>query len=99
MTLDERIAQIRAQRPNPCRTPKAIVAAIATEVAAGTGLPLSSILSPRRDAALAQARQVVMFEARQRGLSYPAIGYAMNRDHTTIIHGVRREAERRGVSA
>lgn len=90
-----------AQRDLPARYRlKANVADIAAQVAAETGIPLPLILGPRRcKAPVARARQRVMWEARQCGLSYPEIGYAIGRDHTTVLHGVRREAQRRGVPA
>lgn len=68
---------------------------ISEEVAAATGVPIRSILGRDRDAKTAEARQLVMFLARRAGLSFPAIGYAMNRDHTTIKHGVEAEQRRR----
>lgn len=40
---------------------------------------------------IAAARQCLMYWARRLlGMSYPRIGQMMNRDHTTVIHGVRK---------
>lgn len=66
-------------------------------VAEATGIPAKRILGTNRDAPTARARQIVMYEARQAGLSYPQIARAMGKDHTTIIHGVRAEEQRRGA--
>ena len=44
---------------------------------------------------ISRARQWVMFEVRERGFSYPEIGKAMGRDHTTIISGCVEERIRR----
>lgn len=38
---------------------------------------------------LAGVRRKIALEARSKGYSYPQIGRALNRDHTTIIHAVR----------
>lgn len=61
-----------------------------------TGIPAKRILGPRRDAPTARARQIVMYEARLAGLSYPQIGDALGRDHSSVVHGVRVEKKRRG---
>jgi chromosomal replication initiation ATPase DnaA len=38
-----------------------------------------------------------MYEARKAGLSYPQIGRALGRDHSTVIDGVRAEEKRRAL--
>lgn len=52
----------------------------------------SDLYSPRRPQALAFARQVAMFLLRERTeLSLAEIGAALGgRDHTTVLHGIRR---------
>jgi chromosomal replication initiation ATPase DnaA len=72
---------------------------IATAVSAETSIPTSAIYGPGRTADVVNARQLVMYLARQDGMSFPAIGKAMNRDHTTAIAAVRREAARRAKEA
>ena len=69
---------------------------IAEAVSEATGIPVQHIMSNRLDAATARARQIVMYEARLAGMSYPQIGAAMGKHHTSIIHGVRTEQARRG---
>jgi hypothetical protein len=55
----------------------------------------ADLLGARRHAHIAQARHVLAWLLRERGLSYPAIGKAMNKDHTTIMSAVRKvDAER-----
>lgn len=71
------------------------VHSIIDAVAAQTGIPARQIMSRDRDAPTARARQIVMYEARKAGLSYPQIAKVMGRDHTSIIHGVRTEEKRR----
>jgi hypothetical protein len=53
------------------------------------GLPRVEMLSPRRQAELVTARQVAMYLCKMLTLrSYPFIGRALGRDHTTVIHSV-----------
>lgn len=48
-----------------------------------------------REQSVGEARQVVMYLARQRtGMSYAEIGRALKRDHTTILWGVESIAKR-----
>jgi chromosomal replication initiation ATPase DnaA len=68
---------------------------IALAVSAETQIPISAIYGPRRTARISLARGLVMYLAREAGMSYPEIGNAMNRDHTTVIKAVRREVARR----
>ena len=70
---------------------------IALAVAAETSLPISAIYGPSRVKHIVLARQMVMYLAHLDGLSYPAIGTAMNRDHTTIMDAVKREKARRAL--
>lgn len=65
--------------------------AIIRSVAAAHDLTENVILSGDRSAPVALARQQAMWLcARDTKLSYPQIGRIMRRDHTTVIHGVRR---------
>ncbi len=75
---------------------RSTVSKIVDAVSEATGIPARHILSQKRTAAVARARQIVMYEARQAGLSLTQIGDAMGRDHTTVMHGIRAEKERRG---
>jgi chromosomal replication initiator protein len=59
------------------------------------GVRFDELLGKGRHAHLAQARHVLAWLLRQRGLSYPAIGKYLNKDHTTIMSAVRKvDAER-----
>lgn len=55
-------------------------------------LPRLHVFSPRRNARLARARQIIMYFAKElTGMSLPQIGAKLGgRDHTTIIHGHRK---------
>ncbi len=72
-----------------------IVRQIAAQVSEATDVPYKAIMGVRRDARTVQARQLVMYIARRQGLSLTRIGMAMNRDHTTVMHGIRAEEKRR----
>lgn len=64
-----------------------IVAATAREA----GIIQSLITSDRRDAKIVCWRNAVFYIAHnEMGMSLPVIGQCMNRDHTTVLHGVRR---------
>lgn len=64
-------------------------------VAEATGFTADQILSHTRGGAVEKARHLVMFEAHAAGVSKAAIGRAMNRDHSTVLHGIRKEQARR----
>ena len=55
-------------------------------------LTIDELLSPRRTARIARARQLAMYLTRElTDLSLPAIAQAFNRrDHTTVLHAIRR---------
>jgi len=69
---------------------------IALAVSAATSVPISAIYGPRKPAGFVRARQLVMYLAHKEGLSQPAIGDALNRDHTTVHYGIKAEMKRRG---
>jgi hypothetical protein len=74
---------------------------IALEVAAKHRLLLVDLLSVRRNRALVEARHEAMYRMKtETSMSFPEIGRRLGgRDHTTVMHGVRRHmvrvAERR----
>ena len=76
---------------------RGVVYQIACAVSVETGLPVADILGRRRFQSHVEARQLVMYLAKQQGLSYSKIARAMGLDHTTIMHGVKAEAARRAV--
>ncbi len=68
---------------------------IVEAVAHATGFTVQEILSRSRIGPLAEARQLAMFEAREAGFSLNQIARAMDRDHSTVISGIRVEMARR----
>ncbi len=66
---------------------------VAGFVAERHGMTRAEMLTPTRCPSYARPRQIAMYSIRQLcpHLSYPAIAKVMERkDHTTILHGVRR---------
>lgn len=59
-------------------------------VSRACGLAPAAILSRSRLRCYAEARQIAFWLLREAGLSYPQIGAALNRDHTTVLHGVTK---------
>lgn len=81
--------------PQPLRTP---FADIMRQVGDKHGVSVAELLSPARSRCPAWARQEVMYRARREtSLSLPQIGQRLgNRDHSTVLHGVRAHEKRMG---
>lgn len=68
---------------------------ILAQVAQAHGLTPTAILSPTRLRAVSEARQEAMALMKKEGHSSTKIGLFLGgRDHTTILHGVKRHWER-----
>ena len=77
---------INDTKPEPIK-----IETIIAEVAKTYNVTESDILSNRRTAALALARQVAMYIARETtNLSYKAIGESFGKDHTTVLYNVNK---------
>lgn len=80
---------INDAQPEPVKIEKIIA-----EVAKTYNVSENDILSNRRTQALALARQVAMYIARETtDLSYKAIGESFGKDHTTVLYNVNRIEE------
>ena len=80
---------INDTQPEPIKIEKII-----SEVAKTYNVSEGDILSNRRTASLALARQVAMYIARETtDLSYKAIGESFGKDHTTVLYNVNRIEE------
>lgn len=76
---------INDTQPEPIKIEKII-----SEVAKTYNVSESDIISNRRTQALALARQVAMYIAREiTNLSYKAIGESFGKDHTTVLYNVK----------
>lgn len=78
---------------------RVLISEIKARVAARHRISLDQLLSPSREFRFSHARQEVMYFAHALSAqSLPAIGRALgNRDHTTVLHGVRAFAARAGI--
>ena len=87
-----RISCAPTSRPTPARTRLSTVIEIQWTVAREFGVTRNDVISHRRDAQSATARQVGMWLCRNLlPLSLPQIGRAFGgKDHTTILHGLRK---------
>lgn len=65
-------------------------------VAAEAFVPARDILGKSRRASVCEARHLVMYLASQEGIAQSTIASYLNRDHTTVSHGIRAEKRRRG---
>ena len=64
--------------------------AIVDVVANVTGVPACAILGRCRQPQIARARHMTYLAMYARGASFETIGRLMQRDHSTVLHGVRR---------
>ncbi len=94
-------AAMRPVRKVPDMTPHVTIAVCIDSVIVAHGVSRPALLSPNRRKNLVRARQVAMWLAyRLTDKSYMMIGRALGgRDHTTILHGVRRVDELRAVDS
>jgi len=100
ITEEDQETQVTIHRQEP--EPKTVVvhpsiARVADTVAARFGKTRAEIVSHRRTADIMRPRQITMYLARTLTLrSLPEIGYYLgDRDHSTIIHGVRKIEKQR----
>lgn len=77
------------------------MAEIVMETARRHGVKVADIIGPSRCQPIARIRQETMFEVyvNCEHISFPMLGsYLGGRDHTTILHGVKKHCERNGLS-
>lgn len=69
-----------------------MTAAITTieRASAISGYPLAVLRGPCRLRPICLIRWAAMTAMRRKGMSYPAIGRAIHRNHATVINGVRQ---------
>ncbi len=94
-----RLATERAAAGQPIpRKPGFAWSAILDEVCAQHGVPHALVLSVARTAPIIAARHEVMYRlAAETAMSLPQIGRKLGRDHTSVLHGIRVHARRRGL--
>jgi len=69
--------------------PAATLPELVASVCEGHGISESELVGRRRIRHLVSARRDFVVLARSHGYSYPAIGRALRRDHTSCIHLAR----------
>jgi len=69
--------------------PKHGLREIVQRVARTAGVPVDELRGPSKEKHLVRLRRIAMAEARKAGYSLPAIGRELNRDHTTVLAGLR----------
>lgn len=62
---------------------------IIDRTARSLGLSLDDLTRPDRRKFTVKVRNIAMAEARAAGYSLAAIGRAVDRDHSTVLHGIR----------
>ncbi len=67
---------------------------IVSEVSEHWGVPVEDILSRKRTQKYVKPRQHFMYLANLSGHTISDIGRFLSRDHTTVLHGIRRVEER-----
>jgi len=74
---------------------------IQRKVAEHFNIRLSDMLGPKRTRTIARPRQIAMYLSKElTSRSLPEIGRRFGgRDHTTILHGVRKVEEMRGADS
>jgi hypothetical protein len=88
-------AQVDQSVPASSATGPGAVCELAINAAAPMfGTTPEAILSAERSRPVSDARAVAMTAARETGLSLPVIAEHFNKDHGSVIHAVRRTAER-----
>jgi len=68
-------------------------------VAVEHGVTLADILGRGRTKAVARARHVTWWTFRERGFSYPEIGWFFDVDHSTVMSACRKFAPKKRVAA
>lgn len=88
-------AQVDESMPTGAATgPTAVCDRVTTMAAKMFGVEPEAIMSAQRSRPVSDARAVAMSSARALGLSYPSIAREFGKDHGSVIHAVRRTADR-----
>lgn len=77
--------------------PSELVAALVTAAADHTGLDALQIVGSGRATDLCEARWACYIVLYSKGWTLQRIGLAFRRDHTTVLHGIERAKDYRGI--
>jgi chromosomal replication initiation ATPase DnaA len=89
--LEKEIYKLKVQLINPATPPNANreLITILQAVAEASMVTPGDIVGPERKRSISIVRFCLMFIAKENGFTHAAIGRFVNRDHSTVIHGVR----------
>lgn len=59
-------------------------------LACDAGFSVAQLKSRDRKASVCRARHMVMYQLRQQGFSLPEIGALLDKDHTSVLHAIRK---------
>lgn len=101
LAIREMRTKLRAMVKNVDGAPKVLVEEIQHIVASKYGLSRTDLVSQRRTAALVRARHIAIYLSKELTTnSYPRLGKLFgDRDHTTMLHAVRKVQGRRDADA
>lgn len=85
-------AQIEEARAIAAQPGRAAVLRAIRDVSAQSGVPVGAIMGHDRRPRIVAARHLAMRVAHYAGVSFAEIGRVMGRDHTSVMHAVRKGA-------
>lgn len=71
-------------------TPIRVMFGLAEQITDKTGISLEEMKGKSRGRFVVRARHLLMFKASQQNISTHCIGNYLNRDHATVMYGIRR---------
>jgi chromosomal replication initiation ATPase DnaA len=74
---------------------RTLVMEIVKAVCESADIPIAEVLGVRRSQAIVDARWLIFYLAKENGHTVEAIGRAMKKDHSTVVHGIQQEKLRR----
>lgn len=83
-------AQIKKLKANLHKHKDQVIKQAINDVCKDYDITYEQIISPTRMRTVSLPRQVAMFKLHQLGYSLVEIGKIFNKDHTTVIHAVRK---------
>lgn len=67
---------------------------IIQQVCKDHGVQVQWVLGKSRVQRIVRARHEIMWKLNLLGMTLPSIGRRLNRDHTTVLHGIRQHQKR-----
>ena len=89
-------SQIKKLKANLHKHKDQVIKQAIDEVCEDYNITYEQIISPTRLRIISLPRQVAMYKLHQLGYSLMEIGKIFNKDHTTVIHAVRKIEQQKG---